>query len=310
MRTIHRMPAVRPRSLILLSSAAVITVMFVCLPCARAENPRDLPATSPSPFYGSFGLGQESYPSAQTVSLASPPRLDIDAVSPETLGDLMMIHQRYLAAIEAYQRAPHDSAVVWNKLGIAYQHMYALDMAKLQYEKSLELNPKYAAAINNLGTVYYGEHNYRKAEAYYRKALRLEPNCASFYSNLGTAFFADRNYKHGIQAYRKAFSIDPEVFIGDPLERVAEMGPAEEQATLNYALAQMYAQAGMADAAIHYLRMAFMDGFNDDKKLMTDNSFAALKKTQQFQLLMTEERVKGSGAADQASTGRAKSPLR
>ena len=118
-------------------------------------------------------------------------------LSAETQGDLMMIHQRYLAAISAYQRGPRDSAVLWNKLGIAYQHMYALDFAKAQYEKALFLRPKYPEALNNLGTVFYGEKDYHKAENYYKKALRLKPDCASFYSNLGTAYFAERKYKQG-----------------------------------------------------------------------------------------------------------------
>lgn len=307
MRTIHTLRVAIPRSLLLLLSLALV---LACTPRARAGGIHDLPSTSPSPFFGTFGFGQQSYPSSQTVSLASPPRVDIDSLNPETLGDLMMIHQRYLAAIEAYQRAPHDSAVVWNKLGIAYQHLYALDIAKLQYEKALQLNPEYPEAVNNLGTVYYGQQNYHKAERFYEKAIRLKPKCASFYSNLGTAYFADRNYKKGMLAYHTAFSLDPEVFISDPLERVAEMGPAEQQITLNYSLARMYAEAGMVDPAIHYLRMAFVDGFTDNKKLMLDKGFAALRTTAQFRLLMTEEHLKDPNATEQSLVDRSKTALK
>jgi len=212
-------------------------------------------------------------------------------LSAETQGDLMMIHQRYLAAISAYQRGPRDSAVVWNKLGIAYQHMYALDFAKAQYEKALFLRPKYPEALNNLGTVFYGEKDYHKAENYYKKALRLKPDCASFYSNLGTAYFAERKYKQGVVAYQRAIAIDPEIFIRESEERIAEMGPIEEQAKLNYALAKLYAQAGNLEAAIQYLRAAFIDGFDDRKKLMEDKEFAAIRDTPQFHLLLAEEHL-------------------
>lgn len=304
MRTIHTISAVASRRPILLFS---LVIALACAPQARAGSGK-FPATAPIPFFGSFGFGQQSYPSTQNVSLASPPRLDINSVKPETLGDLMMIHQRYLAAIEAYQRAPHDSAVVWNKLGIAYQHMYALDIAKLQYEKALHLNPKYAEALNNLGTIYYGQQNYHKAERYYQKAIQLKSNSASFYSNLGTAYFADRNYKRGMEAYRKAFSIDPEVFISDPLERVAEMGPVQQQITLNYSIARMYAQAGMVEPAIRYLRLAFIDGFNDNKKLFEDKGFAALRTTPQFRLLMTEEHMKMPDSSEESSVDRSSAP--
>ncbi len=142
MRTIH-ISAAAPRSLLLLLSS---TLVVASLPLANAGTLRGTPGTAPTPYYGAFGLGQE-----QSISLASPARPDIDSLNPETLGDLMMIHQRYLAAIEAYQRGPHDWAVLWNKLGIAYQHLYALDIAKLEYEKSLTLNPNYPEALNNLG---------------------------------------------------------------------------------------------------------------------------------------------------------------
>jgi tetratricopeptide (TPR) repeat protein len=310
MRTIQRLTASSPRSLLFLLGTASLSIFLVCTSCALAEGPHDLPMTSPSPFYGPFGLGQESHPATQSVSLSTSAHADVYSVSPETLGDLMMIHQRYLAAIEAYQRAPLDSAVIWNKLGIAYQHMYALDIAKLQYEKALQLNPHYAEAMNNLGTVYYGQQSYHKAESYYRKALQLMPNCATFYSNLGTAYFADHNYKRGLEAYKKAFSLDPQVFISDPLARVAEMGPADEQITLNYALARLYAQAGMVDAAIHYLRMAFMDGFNDNRKLLEDKAFVTLRTTSQFRLLMTEEHIKGPDSSEQSLVVGTKSPLR
>lgn len=305
MRTLHRLRPVSLRGPILLLIGSLCVLYFV--PRAQTEQHPDLPAPSATPFTSAFGAAQQG----STVSIGSigiAPRPDVYSVTPETLGDLMMIHQHYLAAISAYERAPHDSAVVWNKLGIAYQHMYALDAAKLQYEKALTINPKYAEALNNLGTVFYGKQDYHKAEKYYRKAIKLKPNSASFYSNLGTAYFADHNFKKGLRAYRKAFSIDPQVFIGDPLDRVAEMGPAEEQVELNYALARLYGQAGMVGPAIHYLRMAFMDGFTDNKKLMQDAAFARIKATPQFQLLLTEEHVKGA-ATEQSMVAPGKTPM-
>lgn len=299
MRTLPKLPAAIPRSLLPL---LLCSVCFALYPRpAYSEAPLVHADAPPVPFFSPFGPGRRQSNSPQAVRVASPPPLDPYSIPPEELGDLMMIHQRYLAAIEAYQRAPRSSAEVWNKLGMAYQHMYALDIAKLQYEKALQLNPRYAEAINNLGTVYYGERDYHKAEKYYHKAIRLKPNCAAFYSNLGTAYFTDRDYKHGIKAYRKAFSLDPEVFLSNPLQRVAEMAPPEQEAALNYALARLYAQAGMVEDAIHCLRVAYMDGFDDDNKLMRDKGFAALRKTPQFHLFMTEEHIKDPNQAEQES---------
>ncbi|HEV2465310.1 MAG TPA: tetratricopeptide repeat protein [Acidobacteriaceae bacterium] len=305
MRTLHRAHPATLRSFFLLLIGSLCVFLFARL--ANSEMNPDLPAPSESPFYSAFGAAQEGA-TVHTGSIGVAQQRDVYSVTPETLGDLMMIHQRYLAAIAAYQRAPHDSAIVWNKLGIAYQHMYALDLAKLQYEKALTLDPHYAEAINNLGTIFYGQQNYRKAEKYYRSAIKLKPNSASFYSNLGTAYFADRDYKHGLEAYRKAFSLNPEVFMSDPLDRVAEVGPPDEQVALNYALARLYAQAGMVEPAIHYLRIAFMDGFTDNKKLMQDTAFARIRTTTQFRLLLTEEHVK-EGNTEQSLVVRDKATM-
>ena len=298
MRTFHGFPATVPRSLFMLPLCSLC--LLIGVPHARAEGPIPHAEAPPVPFAAPFGSGQQNYTPPQAVAVDPPPPADPDFIPPETMGDLMMVHQRYLAAIEAYQRAPRDSASVWNKLGMAYQHMYALDMAKLQYEKALQLKPKYPEALNNLGTVYYGEHNYHKAEKYYKKAIKMKPNVATFYSNLGTAYFSDHDYKRGIKAYRKAFSIDPEVFIGNPLEKVAELGPRDEQIQLNYALARLYAQSGMFKHAIHYLRLAYIQGFDDSDKLMKDKSFAALRKTPQFRLFMTEEHIKDPNGMEQS----------
>jgi len=303
MRTNLIKSAPTPRTLFL-----TLIAVCTCVPGAGGQGPNNHPTSGDNAFYGAdsrmyygeFGLAQETpskpntNPQPQMVSSVTPLTdfgAGMSSLAPETQGDLLMLHQRYLAAIAAYQRGPQDSPVVWNKLGIAYQHMYALDFAKLQYEKALSINPKYAEALNNLGTVYYGEKDYRKAEKYYKKSLRLKPNCASFYSNLGTAYFADHRYKQGLEAYQRAFDIDPQIFIRDSMERIAEMGPLEEQARLNYELAKIYAHAGNFDAAIHYLRSALIDGFDDRKKLMEEKEFATLRTKPEFTLLMAEEHL-------------------
>jgi tetratricopeptide (TPR) repeat protein len=254
---------------------------------SNADSPTyGAPASSPQ---GSLSSGPS--PQYQPASLQGSQGLGFYALAPETQGDLMMIHQRFLSAIDYYRRAPQDSAVILNKLGIAYQHMYALDSARMQYEKAVHLDPSYADAINNLGTVYYGQKDYHKAEKYYRKALVLQPGCASFYSNLGTAYFADQKYKQGVAAYQRAFALDPDIFIRESMERIAEMASPAEQVALEYALAKLYARAGNLNVALNYLRGAFINGFDDRKKLMADKDFEQLRATQQFRLLMTEEHM-------------------
>lgn len=201
-----------------------------------------------------------------------------------------MAHQRYVAALDAYRQGPVDSAVIWNKMGIANHHMFNLREAQRDYEKALKLNPGYPEALNNMGAVYYGQKNYRDAERAYKKALKLNSHSAMFYSNLGTAYLAEGKYKKGAEAYRTALALDPSVFDGDPAAKIAEAGPGKEMATLNYLLAKTYAEAGRKDEALLYLRKAIDEGFSDRKKLLEDKELAILRDTPEYQRLISEKR--------------------
>jgi tetratricopeptide (TPR) repeat protein len=212
------------------------------------------------------------------------------AISAEMQGDLLMARQRYVAALDAYRQGPSNSAVIWNKMGIANHHMFNLKAAERDYREALKLNSKYPEAWNNLGAVYYGEKKYHDAEHAYKKALKLAPKSATFYSNLGTTYVAEGKYKKGADAYRTALDLDPNVFNGDPAAKIAEAGPSREMAYLNYLLAKAYAETGRKDEALYYLRKALDEGFSDRKKILEGKEFAGLRDNPEFQHLVAERR--------------------
>ena len=211
-------------------------------------------------------------------------------LTPETRGDIYMARKQYRDAIDAYREAPQDSAVIWNKLGIAYHQMAQLDTAKKQYEKAIKLNPKYPEAINNLGAVYYAQKSYRRATSNYRKALRLAPQSASIYSNLGTAFFARKKYKEALEAYEQALALDPEVFEHKSTHGVLlQERSVEERAKFHYYMAKTYAKAGMNDRALLYIRKALEEGFKERQKFEEEPEFAKVRELPEFQQLMQME---------------------
>jgi tetratricopeptide (TPR) repeat protein len=240
-------------------------------------------AQTPNSFLALASYGQQT----PIKTVEESPHFDL---SPETQGDVLMARQRYVAAIDAYQMGPMDSAVLWNKMGIAYHHMFNLKEAQKDYEKALKINPSYPEALNNLGAVYYGLKDYRAAERAYRKAIKMRPKAAMFYSNLGTAYLAQGKNKKGAEAYWTALTLDPNVFESDPTARIAEIGPSREMATLNFLLAKTYAQAGRKDEALIYLRKALDEGFSDRKKLLEGKDFATLRDTPEFQKMMADKR--------------------
>ena len=210
------------------------------------------------------------------------------ALPPETQGDLLMIRGQYVAALDAYQHGSLQSAVIWNKMGIAYHHLFALEEARKHYQMALTLNPHYGEALNNLAAVYHGEHNYKQAEKNYKKALQYAPDSAVTYSNLGTAYLSDGKYKLGAQAYHKALALDPNVF--DPRQRhlIDDAGSRTQRADVNYYLAKTYASAGNTEQALSFLHKALDAGFKDRRRLMEDKDFAQFHNTFEFQQMMQQ----------------------
>jgi tetratricopeptide (TPR) repeat protein len=212
-------------------------------------------------------------------------------VPPETQGDLLMAKGSYVDAIGAYQRIPAPSAVTLNKIGIAYHHLFAFEVARKYYVTALTINPRYPEALNNLAAVYHGEHNYKKAEKIYKKALKYSPDSALTYRNLGTAYFAEGKEKPGEQAYERALALDSRIFNNSQGQTIEESGSRQQRSAMSYYLAKTYAIAGDDKQAISYLRKALDEGFKDRRALMQDKEFARLRSTPEFQQFIVEQHL-------------------
>jgi tetratricopeptide (TPR) repeat protein len=226
--------------------------------------------------------------SAQQAA-TTPAQQQAEQLTPEKRGDIYMARKMYREAIDMYKQCK-PTAVVLNKLGIAHHQLSDLKNAKKYYERAIKANRQYAEAVNNLGTVYYAQKSYRRAVSQYNKALKLSPESPSIYSNLGTALFARKKYQDATAAYLKALSLDPDIF-----ERRSSFGVllqdrnVEERAKYEYYLAKTYAQAGMTDRALLYIRKSLEDGFKDRKKYMEEDEFAKVRELEEFKTLMATE---------------------
>jgi tetratricopeptide (TPR) repeat protein len=232
-------------------------------------------------------LAETLNPAPSATDVAAPS--ETSTLSPESEGDLLMVRRSYAAAIDAYQRDTRQSAVLSNKIGVAYHHMFALNQARKYYQLALAMNPNYADALNNLAAVYHGQHDYKQAERTYKQALKYSPSAAVTYCNLGTAYFADEKYKPGMEAYRKALALDPNILAPGQSQIVEEGSTRRQLVAVNYYLAKTYAAAGKMEESLAYLRKALQAGFHDRKQLMKDKEFAALRSTPEFHALMVQE---------------------
>jgi Flp pilus assembly protein TadD len=258
------------------------------LMAAIVSTPGPSHAQSPAVHPDDATPAPASQPTATITSSTStkvPP-------TPEQLGDALMAHQRYQAAIEAYKKAPTDDAPVWNKMGIAYQLMFNLTDAMHCYRTSDKLSPKNSNVLNNLGTVYDALKEYHNAEKMYRKALKIDPDSALIRKNLGTDLLAQHKYKKGWEEYKAALKIDPDIFNDNARPRIQNPASISDRGAMNYYLAKGCVRAGMPERAIQYLRMAMNEGYASPKKIIADNEFAALHGLPEFEELLSSQTQK------------------
>jgi tetratricopeptide (TPR) repeat protein len=227
----------------------------------------------------------------QNTTVTARKTLPVDQLPATGKADILMARGEYAAAIAAYQQSDLKSAIVWNNIGMAYHHLFALEEARKAYQQSLALNSRFAPAANNLAAVYYGQHEFGVAEHWYKKALKHTSESAVIYCNLGTAYFAENKMKKGMKMYQKAFSIDPDVFSPNRAAMVEGGGSREQRVAINYYIAQTFASAGKQEQALLYLRKAMDEGFRDRKRLDEDKDFAVLRTTPEFQKLLDQENL-------------------
>jgi tetratricopeptide (TPR) repeat protein len=290
----------RYRSALGLGAAAITLVPFApaqtgmqmlaqTAPQALPQTIQSTSSASPSPQNLSNKLpveatSQPAAPQGNQTALVQGPQ-----PAPEQLGDILAARQRYQAAIEAYQKAPQDSASVWNKMGIAYQMMYDLADATRCYLASLKIDPRNASVLNNLGTTYDALKQYPDAEKMYKRALKIEPRSAVTLKNLGTSEMAEHNYRQGWKSYQAALAIDPHIFEERQGPTVGNPTTAQNRGAMNFYMAKTCVRAGMNDRAIEFLRLALNEGFTNPKKINADREFSVLQGIPAFEQLLAAQ---------------------
>jgi tetratricopeptide (TPR) repeat protein len=217
--------------------------------------------------------------------------LDASAADLEKAGDELRSKKAYIDAIDYYRAATKkaDSAVLHNKMGIAYLQLLLLKEAEKQFNQSLKMNPRGASAVNNLGVIFYIRKKYGRAIREYEKALQLEDNAASFHSNLGMALFEKKEYARASAEFLRAMELDPQIFERQALGGItARMASPEDRARYSYTMAGIYARQGIYDRSLEYLKKAIEEGYPRIKDVYKDEAFAGLRKDPRFAVVMAK----------------------
>jgi tetratricopeptide (TPR) repeat protein len=100
------------------------------------------------------------------------------------------------------------------KVGCTYLQRRQFDQAILLLSKSLETNPKYAAAYETRGGIYSRREQYDQAISDFNRAVEIDPGFAEAYFSRGRAYYFEKEYDRSLEDIKKAqdlgYKIPPE----------------------------------------------------------------------------------------------------
>ena len=212
----------------------------------------------------------------------------------EERADIFMARKSYEDAVDYYYRALRQTrfanAILWNKLGIAYQQLQNFSASRKAYNQAIRHQRDYTEPLNNIGTTYFMQKKYGKSVKYYLKALKLNPDSASYHLNLGTSFMHMKKYKESVDEYRTALTLDPNIF-----NQRSAFGTTIEARGADpeyyFYLGKVFASLGRAEEAVRSLRRALEDGFKDRQRILDDPDFMKISQNPAYVELMNNPPV-------------------
>jgi len=260
---------------------AIPLFLFVACPAFAQQTPTKVSDTTTA-----------DSPSTITSVGAKP----LSSMSPreaaEMRADILMARKEYFQAAGVYLQIllnEPKNAELLNKVGVAFQQLGDLDRSEKFYKRAMHADKKFASAANNCGTVEYEKKHYSKAISMYNKALDLRSDLPTVYSNLGYAYFEDKQFPRAMDSFQKALALDPTIFDRRGLGgTVVLQRTATDPGLFYFFVAKTYAQAGDAERAAHYLKLARDDGYSGFLSAQTDPAFAKVIKDPALQEVLHE----------------------
>lgn len=260
---------------------AIPLFLFVACPAFAQQTPTKVSDTTTADS------------SSTSTSVGAKP---LSSMSPreaaEMRADILMARKEYFQAAASYLQIllnEPKNAELLNKVGVAFQQLGDLDRSEKFYKRAMHADKKFASAANNCGTVEYEKKHYSKAISMYNKALDLRSDLPTVYSNLGYAYFEDKQFPQAMDSFQKALALDPTIFDRRGLGgTVVLQRTATDPGLFYFFVAKTYAQAGDAERAAHYLKLARDDGYSGFLSAQTDPAFAKVIKDPALQEVLHE----------------------
>lgn len=96
-----------------------------------------------------------------------------------------------------------------NNLANLFEQQNCFYEAEKHYQKALEINPNYIDAHYNLGLLFQRQNNNNKAQLHYKKALELNPNYINAHNNLANLLKEQKQFGRAKKHYQRALKLNP-----------------------------------------------------------------------------------------------------
>jgi tetratricopeptide (TPR) repeat protein len=101
------------------------------------------------------------------------------------------------------------SDVIHCSRGIAYGKLGNYAQAISDFDRAIEINPKYADAYNGRGVAYGERGNYRQAISDFDRTIEIDPEYADAYNNRGATYGKLGAQRQAISDYDRAIEVNP-----------------------------------------------------------------------------------------------------
>lgn len=128
------------------------------------------------------------------------------------MGDLYIRHGNLEAAVTEFQRAIEllpRYAEAYHNLGNTYGEMGRSADALRSYESALQNNPTLWQTHVNSAAIYFKQEKYEQAQKHMQAAIQIMPNNAALYSNAGVIYLKMKDVKNARNYFVKALQLDP-----------------------------------------------------------------------------------------------------
>lgn len=110
----------------------------------------------------------------------------------------------FLASCATTGKGNIEGANAHYQLGVSYFNEGNIQMAYVEFQKALKLNPDDKEVLNALGVVYLEFRDLQNAEKSFLKAVTLDPNFSEAYNNLGATYGRMGRWSDAVNSFKAA----------------------------------------------------------------------------------------------------------